>query len=239
MSGPTMDAGAWDARYAGAELVWSAGPNVWVRELCAPMPPGVALDVAAGEGRNALWLVEQGWAVVAADFSAVGVQRMNEIADRRLTHRRSAFRAVVADATQPAPRPPSDLLVDPGTEARPGRDLLVDSGTDAGADRPAYDLVLISYLHLPRIDWGEALAAAVHATVVGGAVLVVAHAVRNLTEGVGGPKDPTILLDPEDVIASAAELPVDVELAQLRRRDVEGSDRPALDAVVLFRKRAD
>jgi hypothetical protein len=220
-----MDAGAWDARYAGAELVWSAGPNVWVRELCAPMPPGVALDVAAGEGRNALWLVEQGWSVVAADFSSVGVERMNEIADRRLAQRRSAFAAVVADATQPAPRPPSDLLV--------------GSGTDAGADRPAYDLVLISYLHLPRTGWGEALAAAVGATVVGGAVLVVAHAVRNLAEGVGGPKDATILLDPEDVIASAAELPVDVELAQLRRRDVEGSDRPALDTVVLFRRRAD
>ena len=220
-----MDAGAWDARYAGAELVWSAGPNVWVRELCAPMPPGVALDVAAGEGRNALWLVEQGWAVVAADFSAVGVERMNEIADRRLADRRAAFTAVVADATQPAPRPSSDLAV--------------GSRTDAGAEREAYDLVLISYLHLPRTDWGEALAAAVRATVVGGAVLVVAHAVRNLTEGVGGPQDPTILLDPEDVIASAAELPVDVELAQLRRRDVEGSDRPALDTVVLFRKRAD
>ena len=66
-----------------------------------------------------------------------------------------------------------------------------------------------------------------------------ADAVRNLTAGVGGPQDPTILLDPEDVIASAAELPVDVELAQLRARDVEGADRPALDTVVLLRVRPD
>lgn len=242
MSGATMDAAAWDARYAGAELVWSAEPNVWVRELCAPMTPGLALDVAAGEGRNALWLVEQGWAVVAADFSAVGVQRMSDTADRRLAQRRSAFTAVLADATQPAPRPPSDLLVDVGTGQGRGNDAVVDAVTvDVGTDRaPAgYDLVLISYLHLPRSNWGEALAAAVDATVVGGAVLVVAHAVRNLAEGVGGPKDPTILLDPEDVIASAAELPVDVELAQLRHRAVEGSDRPALDTVVLFRVHAD
>ena len=221
-----MDAADWDARYSGADLVWSAGPNVWVRELCTPMTPGKALDVAAGEGRNALWLVEQGWSVVAADFSAVGVERMNQIADRRLTQRRSAFSAVVADATQPAPRPPSDLVVDSGTDGE-------------GDGRGWYDLVLISYLHLPRTEWGEALAAAVRASSVGGVVLVVAHAVRNLTEGVGGPKDPTILLDPEDVVASAAELPVDVELAQLRARDVEGADRPALDTVVLFRVRAD
>ena len=101
-----------------------------------------------------------------------------------------------------------------------------------------YDLALISYLHLPRSQWGDALTAAVRATAVGGAVLVVAHAVRNLTGGVGGPKDPTILLDPEDVIASAAELLVDIELAQLRARDVEGSDRPALDTVVLLRVRS-
>ena len=206
-----MDAGSWDARYSGADLVWSAGPNVWVRELCAPMPPGRALDVAAGEGRNALWLVEQGWTAVAADFSPVGVERMTQIADRRLAERRSAFTAVVADATEP---PPSAV----------------------GGD---FDLVLISYLHLPRPQWGAALAAAVGACAVGGTVLVIAHALRNLGEGVGGPQDATILLDPEDVIASAAELPVDVELAQLRERDVEGADRPALDTVVLFRRRAD
>ncbi|MFL6168997.1 MAG: class I SAM-dependent methyltransferase [Ornithinibacter sp.] len=239
MSRPAMDAAAWDARYAGAELVWSAGPNVWVRELCARMPPGVALDVAAGEGRNALWLVEQGWSVVAADFSVVSVERMNEIADRRLGERRSAFTAVVADATQPAPRPPSDLMVGLGAESPPSSHPVAGLAADAGGDGPAYDLVLISYLHLPRAQWGEALAAAARGTVGGGAVLVVAHAVRNLTEGVGGPQDATILLDPEDVIASAAALPVDVELAQLRRRDVEGSDRPALDTVVLFRVRAD
>jgi hypothetical protein len=225
MSGPAMDAAAWDARYAGTELVWSSGPNVWVRELCTAMTPGLALDVAAGEGRNALWLVEQGWSVVAADFSPVGVDRMREIADRRLTRRRSAFCAVVADATEPAPRPPSGLVV--------------DAGTDEDVGRRPYDLVLISYLHLPRAQWDRALAAAVAATGRGGAVLVVVHAVRNLTAGVGGPQDPVILLDPEDVLASAAELPVDVELAQLRARDVPGAARPALDTVVLLRRRDD
>ncbi len=211
MSGSTMDAGAWDARYSGADLVWSAGPNVWVRELCTAMTPGRALDVAAGEGRNSLWLVQQGWTAVAADFSPVGVERMTQIADRRLGERRPGFTAVVADATVPPP----------------------------AAVGTAFDLVLVSYLHLPRTQWGEVMAAAVGACAVGGVVLVVAHAVRNLGEGVGGPQDATILLDPEDVVASAAELPVDVELAQLRERLVEGADRPALDTVVLLRKRAE
>lgn len=201
-----MDATDWDARYAGSDLVWSTGPNVWVRELCAPLAPGRALDLAAGEGRNALWLVEQGWTVTAADYSSVAVLRVREIAEQRLDQAaRSRLETVVADATHPAP------------------------GT-------AYDLVLFSYLHLPREEWERAVAAGVDATAVGGVVLVVAHARRNLTEGVGGPQDPAILLDPEDVLASVAHLPVAVELAQLRAREVEGEPRPALDTVVRLRR---
>lgn len=213
----STSAADWDRRYGGADLVWSAEPNVWVRELCEGLLPGWALDIAAGEGRNALWLVEQGWDAVATDFSAVGVARMGEIADRRLGDRRGAFTAVVADATGPQPRPPSDLSVDSGTGG--------------------FELVLLVYLHLPPEQWRAALAAAVDAAAPDGAVLVVAHALRNLTEGVGGPQDPGILLDLDAVVDSAAGLPVDVELAELRERVVPGADRPALDSVVLFRKR--
>ena len=105
-----------------------------------------------------------------------------------------------------------------------------------GPPGAAYDLVLFSYLHLPAQEWGRAVDAGVAAARVGGLVLVIAHARRNLTAGVGGPQDPTVLLDPEDVLASVAHLPVAVELAQLRARDVEGAARPALDTVVLLRR---
>ena len=219
-----MHAADWDERYAGADLVWSTGPNAWVCELCSPLAPGRALDVAAGEGRNALWLVEQGWTVTATDYSPVAVDRMNQIADRRLKGRRDRFTALVADATQPPP-PPSPAV----DMATPADDAAGDAGT-------ASDLVLFSYLHLPREQWGRAVAVGVDATAVGGLVLVVAHARRNLTEGFGGPQDATILLDPEDVLASVAHLPVAVELAQLRSREVEGAPRPALDTVVLLRR---
>ena len=65
----------WDERYAAVDLVWSAGPNRWVEELASDLPPGRALDVAAGEGRNAIWLASRGWTVVAAEFSPVGGER--------------------------------------------------------------------------------------------------------------------------------------------------------------------
>ena len=70
-----MDAGAWDDRYAAADQVWSTGPNAFVASELADVPPGAAVDVACGEGRNALWLAGRGWSVTGIDFSAVAVDR--------------------------------------------------------------------------------------------------------------------------------------------------------------------
>lgn len=70
-----MDAHAWDDRYAGSELVWSAAPNQFVEEALRHHPPGRAVDLAAGEGRNALWLAGLGWDVTAVDFSKVGLDK--------------------------------------------------------------------------------------------------------------------------------------------------------------------
>jgi SAM-dependent methyltransferase len=67
-------AGDWDERYAERRQ-WSAEPNALVAELLAGLPPGDAVDLAAGEGRHALWLARLGWRVTAVDFSAVGLGR--------------------------------------------------------------------------------------------------------------------------------------------------------------------
>jgi SAM-dependent methyltransferase len=64
----------WDERYAQSQQ-WSAGPNDLVAGLLAGLPPGDAVDLAAGEGRHALWLAALGWRVTAVDFSAVGLAR--------------------------------------------------------------------------------------------------------------------------------------------------------------------
>ncbi|WP_299444701.1 bifunctional 2-polyprenyl-6-hydroxyphenol methylase/3-demethylubiquinol 3-O-methyltransferase UbiG [uncultured Phycicoccus sp.] len=204
-----MDATAWDERYSGADLVWSSTPNTFVEEIVAPMAPGRALDVAGGEGRNALWLAERGWDATSADFSPVAVERARQIAATRLGSAAGRFRAVVSDALEPAPAAPA---------------------------APGYDLVLFAYLQLPDAEWARALAHGVEAAVPGGAVLVVCHAERNLAEGVGGPQDASVLHDPEAVVESAAGLPVEVVSAELRERPVDGAHRRALDAVVLFRR---
>src|SRR3954467_6196283 len=69
-----MRAADWDQRYA-EQRQWSAEPNALVAELLAGLPPGDAVDLAAGEGRHALWLTGRGWRVTAVDFSGAGLDR--------------------------------------------------------------------------------------------------------------------------------------------------------------------
>jgi SAM-dependent methyltransferase len=67
----------WDERYAEKQQ-WSSGPNRLVEDLLTGLPPGDAVDLAAGEGRHARWLADVGWRVTAVDFSAVGLARGQE-----------------------------------------------------------------------------------------------------------------------------------------------------------------
>jgi SAM-dependent methyltransferase len=64
----------WDERYAERQQ-WSSEPNALIAGLLGGLPPGDAVDLAAGEGRHALWLAGLGWRVTAVDFSAVGLGR--------------------------------------------------------------------------------------------------------------------------------------------------------------------
>lgn len=69
-----MRAADWDGRYAEQQQ-WSSEPNRLVAELLVDLQPGDAVDLAAGEGRHALWLASRGWRVTAVDFSPVGLDR--------------------------------------------------------------------------------------------------------------------------------------------------------------------
>ena len=78
-----MDSNVWDERYAGDDLVWSAQPNRFLVVEVETLPPGRALDLACGEGRNAVWLAERGWDVTGVDFSNVGLDKARRLADAR------------------------------------------------------------------------------------------------------------------------------------------------------------
>ena len=56
-------------------LVCGGEPNRFVAAEFTGTPAGRALDIDAGEERNAIWLAGLGWRVIAVDFSAVAVDR--------------------------------------------------------------------------------------------------------------------------------------------------------------------
>jgi SAM-dependent methyltransferase len=78
-----VDRQQWDERYSGAEFEWTTRPNQFVAAELAGLTPGRALDLAAGEGRNTVWLAERGWRVTAVDFSRVGLEKGRKLSAAR------------------------------------------------------------------------------------------------------------------------------------------------------------
>ena len=103
-----MDARAWDARYATKDYVWTIEPNRYVKDELSGTPPGRALDLAAGECRNAVWLAKKGWQVIAVDFSTVALEKGRQLAAH---HDVGNIDFVVADVTNFDPTGPLDLVL--------------------------------------------------------------------------------------------------------------------------------
>ena len=78
-----MDRDQWDERYDGDELVWTSTANEFLVSEVADLPAGRAVDLACGEGRNAVWLAERGWKVTGVDFSPVGLAKAQRLAEER------------------------------------------------------------------------------------------------------------------------------------------------------------
>ena len=98
-----MDAVDWDARYREADRLWSVTPNLFVADRLRHRTPGRGLDLAAGEGRNAIWLASLGWQMTAVDFSEVGTSRGSAQSD--------SVEFVVADALVWEPEATFDLIL--------------------------------------------------------------------------------------------------------------------------------
>lgn len=73
----------WDERYSEADLPYGAAPNDFLAQVEPRLPRGRALCLAEGGGRNAVFLAERGFAVVAVDLSAAGMDRAARLATTR------------------------------------------------------------------------------------------------------------------------------------------------------------
>lgn len=77
---PTM----WDERYAGEAYIFGTAPNVFLESQAARLHSGQsALAVADGEGRNGVWLAQQGLQVLSVDSSSVAQAKAKKLAAER------------------------------------------------------------------------------------------------------------------------------------------------------------
>ena len=65
----------WNTRYRKKDPQTSFEPSSYLKEIIAGREPGRALDLAAGDGRNSVYLAEHGWQVTAVDFAEEGIVR--------------------------------------------------------------------------------------------------------------------------------------------------------------------
>lgn len=73
----------WDKRFSTPEYVFGEDPNAFLVSQAALLGKGNALALADGEGRNSVWLAQQGLSVDAFDFSAPAIEKAKSLADKR------------------------------------------------------------------------------------------------------------------------------------------------------------
>jgi len=78
-----VDREDWNSRYQGDSLLWTDRPNRFLVAETSGLEPGRALDLACGEGRNAVWLAAQGWRVTGVDFSDEAIKKAGLLAANR------------------------------------------------------------------------------------------------------------------------------------------------------------
>ncbi len=133
----------WDERYAEGDWVDGSEPAAILIDAEVSLPAGgIAFDAACGAGRNALWLAERGWKVLAADLSLEGLRRLRSRI-RVGVHR---IQPVLADLSNPPLGPGTvDLVVNSYFLLRPLLPVLL------GALRPG-GLLLFETFSVLEID---------------------------------------------------------------------------------------
>jgi ubiquinone/menaquinone biosynthesis C-methylase UbiE len=134
----------WNTRYATEAYVFGTAPNAFLASQAQRLKPGQrALAVADGEGRNGVWLAQQGLQVHAIDFSPVALAKAGRLAAERgvqvefeqadLLYWRwpdAAYDVIVAIFIQFSPPPERDRIIEGIRRSlRPGGTLILQGYT--------------------------------------------------------------------------------------------------------------
>ena len=84
-----------DAEYRKEGFHWGLNPSSAVKNILHLKSQGTVLDIGVGEGRNALFLAQNGFAVTGIDISEEGIKKFTQEAQKRGLH----VHGIVADIT--------------------------------------------------------------------------------------------------------------------------------------------
>jgi SAM-dependent methyltransferase len=71
----------WDERYGSSEFWAGTEPALFLGQVLPLLPRGRALDLAMGEGRNAVFLARHGWHVTGVDWSGAALEKAAALAE--------------------------------------------------------------------------------------------------------------------------------------------------------------
>ena len=200
-----MDTGEqlrWNERYKESPSSW-VEPDTFLmsayEDFLSGAQPGLALDIAGGAGRNAVWLTERGWRVRLIDISDVALN---------LAHEKFAS-AEKKSSSQPEARPPQDAeqrrALGTPAPAVPFGELeteIVDLNSVSDVGREQYELILVFYFL--RRELFPAIARALKP----GGVLIYRTYTLDRMKVPGGPSDPKYLLQPSELLRAFSTLRV-------------------------------
>lgn len=73
----------WDKRYAENSFAYGMQPNAFIRQELDKLPPNTVLFPADGEGRNAIYALQQGWIVKTFDYSPSAIRKADKLGKSR------------------------------------------------------------------------------------------------------------------------------------------------------------
>ena len=141
----------WDAHWQQADGrgdEHALGPNPYLADETVGLAPGTALDAGCGEGAEALWLAEQGWAVTAVDISSEALACAGERARGSAAGDRVAW--VEADLSTWEPQRPYDLVTT--HYAHPAMPQLAFYARLSRWVAPGGTLLVVGHLHSTSAD---------------------------------------------------------------------------------------
>lgn len=195
----------WSTRYrdAGDTYLFGTEPNRFLAHRLDLLQSGrTALSVADGEGRNSVWLAEQGLAVTAIEISAVAVEKARHLA----AGRNADVRFIQADMLAPG-WPPADM-------------------------HDAFDWVIGIFIQFVGPEWRDRQFEVMkQLTRPGGRILLQGYTPKQLENKTGGPSTIENLYTAEDLRAAFADWQVE-ELVEYEDDIAEGTGHKGRSALI-------